>query len=107
MLPIPKHDGPIAMDNRSPRKSRLYLTPIAIVLVCLVAGGFAGPAAAVAPHAGSYAATPQAGPKELPKARIDASKLFHQVAADSPRPKAAPEEVACGGTDQAECAAAN
>jgi len=50
-----------------------------ILAGCIIALGYIDPAAAVAPHAGPYAATAQPGPQALPSVTIDSRELFQPI----------------------------
>ncbi|MGI9342747.1 MAG: hypothetical protein ACR2QV_07840, partial [Gammaproteobacteria bacterium] len=54
-----------------------------ILAGCVIALGYIAPAAAVAPHAGPYAATAQPGPHALPGVTIDSRELFRPHAAEA------------------------
>lgn len=54
-----------------------------ILAGCVIALGYVVPAAAVAPHAGPYVATPPSAPNALPSVTIDARELFRPRAAEA------------------------
>lgn len=75
----------------------LSRTLAAMLAGCVIALGYAVPAAAVAPHAGPYAATAKPGPNALPGITIDSRELFRPQAAEAttePKDLSAQEEEA-------------
>ena len=54
-----------------------------ILVGCVIALGYIDPAAAVAPHAGPYAATAQPRPQALPRVTIDSRELFQPLGAEA------------------------